>query len=122
LIAWPKFNGCQCWEPSGEDFLSPSLIEAECMRRSLSRDDFVVWLERFLPRLGERRPSTLFARATGSDRTDGKIAHLNGLNRSRAWCWRSLADSFAADDPRRRVTLDAARVHLHASLPHVAGD
>jgi hypothetical protein len=73
-------------------------------------------------RLGERRPSTLFAPATVSDRTDGKIAHLNGLNRSRAWCWRSLADSFAADDPRRRVTLDAARVHLHASLPHVAGD
>jgi hypothetical protein len=59
---------------------------------------------------------------TVSDRTDGKIAHLDGLNLSRAWCWRSLAAQWAVDDPWRAIALDAAEGHLSASLPHVAGD
>jgi hypothetical protein len=112
----------QAWEPSGDDFLSPVLIEAECMRNVLSTADYGRWLERFLPRLADRQPATLFRPATVSDRTDGKIAHLDGLNLSRAWCWRSLAESMAATDPRRRIAVDAAKAHLHASLPHVAGD
>lgn len=113
---------CQAWEPGGDDFLSPALTEAECMRRMLSASEFQEWLARFLPRLGEREPKTLFEPAIVSDRSDGKIAHLDGLNLSRGWCWRSLASAWPDTDPRRAIALDAADVHLAASLPHVAGD
>jgi Protein of unknown function (DUF2891) len=113
---------CQAWEPGGDDFLSPALMEAECMRRVLSASDFLNWLDRFLPRLGERQPMTLFEPATVSDRTDGKIAHLDGLNLSRGWCWRSLANVWPDTDPRRTIALDAAEAHLAAGLAHVAGD
>lgn len=110
------------WEPGGDDFLSPALIEAMCMRSVLAAKDFERWLGRFLPRLGEKEPATLFTPATVSDRSDGKIAHLDGLNLSRGWCWRSLASTIGSNDPRRRIALDAAKTHLHASLPHVSGD
>jgi hypothetical protein len=113
---------CQAWEPGDDDFLSPALMEAECMRRILSAKVFEEWLEKFLPRLVSREPRTLFEPATVSDRTDGKIAHLDGLNLSRAWCWRSLALTWREDDSRREIALDASRLHLSASLPHVAGD
>jgi hypothetical protein len=113
---------CQAWEPGGDDFLSSALMEAECMRNVLSAADFSRWLDRFLPRIARREPATLFRPATVSDRTDGKIAHLDGLNLSRAWCWRLLAGSMAFGDARREIALDAAKTHLHASLPHVAGD
>lgn len=121
--AWYRNDaGCQAWEPGGDDFLSPALMEAECMRRVLSASEFQDWLERFLPRLAERLPTTLFEPATVSDRTDGKIAHLDGLNLSRGWCWRSLANGFPDTDPRRAIALHAADVHLQAGLSHVAGD
>jgi hypothetical protein len=113
---------CQAWEPGGDDFLSPALIEAECMRRALSAADFPAWFARFLPRLAAGEPATLFAPATVSDRTDGKIAHLDGLNFTRAWCWRSLAAALEPGDPRRRLMEDAAGRHVEASLSHVAGD
>ncbi|HEV7595401.1 MAG TPA: DUF2891 domain-containing protein [Gemmatimonadaceae bacterium] len=113
---------CQAWEPGGDDFLSPALMEAECMRRILSASEFRDWFDRFLPRLGERQPATLFEPAIVSDRTDGKIAHLDGLNLSRAWCWRSLATVWPDADPRHAIALDAADVHLEAGLAHVAGD
>jgi hypothetical protein len=112
----------QAWEPSGDDFLSPTLMEAECMRRVLNATDFREWLERFLPRVGEREPKTLFEPAIVSDRTDGKIAHLDGLNLSRGWCWRSLAIVWPDADPRHGIALDAAEAHLAAGLPQVAGD
>lgn len=113
---------CQAWEPGGDDFLSSALIEAVCMQRLLSRAAFRHWLLRFLPRLAEGEPATLFTPVTVSDRTDGKLAHLDGLNLSRAWCWRSLAASFSDDDPRRRSAEAAADAHLEAGLPHIAGD
>jgi hypothetical protein len=119
---YSKDSDCQAWEPGGDDFLSPALMEAECMRRVLDEDDFSSWLDRFLPQLGVREPITLFQPATVSDRSDGKIAHLDGLNLSRAWCWRSIAASWPAGDPRRSIALDTAEMHLAASLPHVAGD
>ena len=80
---------CQAWEPGGDEFLSPALIEALCMARA-HEALFPSWFEQFLPRLAARQPATLFAPAIVSDRSDGKIAHLDGLNLSRAWCWRSL--------------------------------
>ena len=113
---------CQAWEPGGDDFLSSALMEAECMRRVLPADAFKGWLTQFLPRLADGAPATLFAPATVSDRTDGKIAHLDGVNLSRAWCWRQLAGTLTAEDPRHAVMLDAAARHLDASLTHVAGD
>jgi hypothetical protein len=113
---------CQAWEPGGDDFLSSALMEAECMRRALDADEFSPWLDRFLPRLADRQPETLFAPAIVSDRSDGKIAHLDGLNLTRAWCWRSIASSWPVSDPRRSIALEAAETHLAASLPYVAGD
>ena len=114
---------CPAWgEPSGDDFQSSTLIEAECMRRLLPPNEFLPWFDRFLPLLSEKQPATLFRPATVTDRTDGKIAHLDGLNLSRAWCWRSLGEALPASDDRRAVALDAARDHLTAGLPHITGD
>ena len=113
---------CQAWEPGGDDFLSSALMEAECMRRLLPPDRFLTWFGRFLPHLTSARPATLFAPAAVSDRSDGKIAHLDGLNLSRAWCWRGLATALPPEDPRRVLMGQAAALHLDAGLPHVAGD
>ncbi len=112
---------CQAWEPSQDDFLSSALIEAECVRR-LARDDFRAWFARFLPRLSKREPASLFTPATISDRSDGKIAHLDGLNLSRAWCWRSLANALDASDPVQALAFEAAERHIAASIGEVAGD
>ena len=113
---------CQAWEPGGDDFLSSALMEAECMGRFMPRAEWAAWIDRFLPHIVERRPRTLFEPVTISDRSDGKIAHLDGLNLSRAWCWRGLAARWQASDPRRAIALEAAERHMAASLPHVAGD
>jgi hypothetical protein len=101
---------CQAWEPGGDEFLSPALIEALCMRKAMGGEGFAEWFALFLPRLDQGEPAALFTPAFVSDRSDGKIAHLDGLNLSRAWCWRALGRPEAAD------------AHLEASLPHVAGD
>lgn len=112
---------CRAWEPGGDDFLSSALIEAVCMRRATGNDgQFRPWLAGFLPRLAAREPRSLFTPAFVSDRSDGKIAHLDGTNLSRAWCWRGIAA--ALDPPLREIALAAAEEHLDASLPHVAGD
>jgi hypothetical protein len=112
----------QAWEPGGDDFLSPALMEAECMRRVMSGAEFGKWIDRFLPRLERREPTRLFTPAIVSDRSDGKIAHLDGLNLSRAWCWRALAQTWPLTDARHGIALEAAETHLAASLPYVAGD
>jgi hypothetical protein len=113
---------CQAWEPSGDEFLSPALMEAECLRRMLPTVEFARWFAAFLPRTAEREPATLFTPATVSDRTDGKIAHLDGLNLSRAWCWRGIASALPAADPARAVALEAAETHLASAVEHVTGD
>jgi len=113
---------CQAWEPSGDDFLSSALVEAELMRRVLAPDAFRAWFAAFLPRAGAGSPAALFTPARVSDRSDGKIAHLDGLNLSRAWCWRGIAAALSEEDPARALAADAARRHLEVALPHVAGD
>lgn len=113
---------CQAWEPSQDEFLSPTLMEAALMRRALPPADFTAWFRAFLPRLGDGQPATLLSPARVSDRTDGKIAHLDGLNLSRAWCWREIVDGLPDADERRAVMAQAAAVHLDAALPHVTGD
>lgn len=113
---------CQAWEPSQDEFLSPALMEAALMRRVLSSETFRAWFDAFLPALADGRPATLLTPARVSDRTDGKIAHLDGLNLSRGWCWREVVAGLPADDPRRTIGEKAAAIHLDAALPHVTGD
>jgi hypothetical protein len=113
-------RGCQAWEPGGDEFLSSALTEALCMRRAVGDDDFRRWFARFLPDLAAGEPRILFVPATVSDRSDGKIAHLDGLNLSRAWCWRQLAP--ALEPELAELARRTAGEHLAASLPHVAGD
>ena len=113
---------CQAWEPSQDEFLSPALMAAALMRQVMRPDAFEAWFTTFLPRLDRAEPATLFEPVGVSDRSDGKIAHLDGLNLSRAWCWREIASSLAVDDPRRPIVINAARIHLDAALPHVTGD
>ncbi len=113
---------CQAWEPGGDDFLSSALMEAECMRRVMLREEFTAWFMRFLPHAATEEPRTLFTPATVTDRSDGKIAHLDGLNLSRAWCWRSIARAFSSSHPVSQRALAAAHRHLAASLPYLAVD
>lgn len=101
---------CQAWEPGGDEFLSPALSEALLMRKALAAEEFAEWFAAFLPNKDEGDPATLFAPAAVSDRSDGKIAHLDGLNLSRAWAWKRLGEP------------EAAERHLAAALPHVTGD
>lgn len=110
---------CQAWEPGGDDFLSSALIEALAVAECRP-SHFAGWFATFLPRVEQRQPSSLFIPATVSDRSDGKIAHLDGTNLSRAWCWRRLAPLL----PEREADIarDTAEAHLAAALPHLAGD
>ncbi len=109
------------FEPSGHDFLSPALTEAELMTRLLPADEFGTWLGAFLPGIEGREPATLFTPAVVSDASEGQIAHLHGLNASRAWCWRRLAESLPSGDARVSPAAEAASTHLAAALPHVTG-
>ncbi len=110
------------WEPSGHDFLSPALTEAELMAQVLHAGEFADWLGMFLPGIEHGEPASLFTPAVVSDSSDGQFAHLHGLNASRAWCWRRLAESLPDGDPRIGAALAAARTHAEAALPHVEGD
>ena len=90
------------------------------MARVLPGPEFAQWFANFLPRLEQRQPATLFKPAFVSDRTDGKIAHLDGLNLSRAWCWRSLARLLPTE--QSRLADQAAEAHLAAAMPHISGN
>lgn len=122
-LAWySNDKHAQAWEPSQDDFLSPALMEAECMRRFLGGEAFRTWFDAFLPGAAQGDPATLFTPARVSDRTDGKIAHLDGLNFSRAWCWRSIAKALGETHPAIAPARDAAERHIAASIAHVTGD
>ena len=110
------------WEPSGMDFLSPSLIEAELMRRVFDRTTFAEWLAAFLPGFAAGEPRTLFAPADVADRTDAQLVHLDGLNLSRAWCMRGIAAALPDGDPRIAVARAAAEVHVAAGWRGMASE
>jgi hypothetical protein len=113
--------GCPAaWEPGGNDFLSPCLVEADLMRRVLPSGEFEAWLGRFLPGLTRGEPADLFHPARVADRTDPQIVHLDGLNLSRAWCMRNIAAALPPGDAAHMVLAAAADRHERASLPHVA--
>jgi hypothetical protein len=108
------------WEPSGADFLSPSLMEADLMRRVLQPAEFRAWLIRFLPGLPRGEPKILFTPAVVTDRSDPQLVHLDGVNLSRAWCMTSIAAALPKGDPARKVLADSAVRHAEAALRHVA--
>jgi hypothetical protein len=111
------------WEPSGADFLSSTLMEADLMRRVLPRDEFASWLAGLLPGLAHRVPGALFTPVRVADRTDPQIVHLDGLNLSRAWCMRGIAAALPASDGRAAVLRAAADTHLAAGLAGIgSGD
>jgi hypothetical protein len=108
------------WEPDGADFFSPSLMEADLMRRILPPAEYHAWFRRYLPDVAKGEPKTLFVPATVTDRTDPQIVHLDGLNLSRAWCLRGIAAALPANDPDRKALAESAARHAEAALPHVA--
>jgi Protein of unknown function (DUF2891) len=115
-------RSCPAWEPSQDEFLSPALMEAALMADVMPKEDFAAWLAAFLPQAARGEPATLFRPATVTDRTDGKIAHLDGLNLSRAWCWRRIVADLPAADALRVRAEAAIDAHLTSALGHVAGD
>ena len=92
------------------------------MARVLPAEEFGPWLAAFLPGLASGSPASLFTPVVVSDSSDGQIAHLHGLNLSRAWCFRRLAETLPPGDPRIPACTEASRRHAEASLPHVVGD
>lgn len=107
------------WEPGGDEFLSPVLTAALLMSRLMPRTDFAAWFDQLVLANGwvERECNPV----TVSDRSDGKIAHLDGLNLSRAWCLRGINRALGASDASALIE-QRAQAHLQAALPHVAGD
>lgn len=113
-------RACPGWEPGGDEFLSAAMVEALCMYRHLDDAAFRDWFAKFLPNAERGEPASLFTPAFVSDPSDGKIAHLDGFNLVRAWCWRSIAPALSpALAERARAT---AQAHLDASIAAVAGD
>ncbi len=108
------------WEPGGEDFFSPALMEADLMRRVLPADRFATWLDGFLPGLARGEPKALLTPAVVTDRTDPKLVHLDGLNLSRAWTMSAIAAALPESQPARAVLTKAAAAHEEAGLAHVA--
>lgn len=108
------------WEPSGQDFLSPALTEADLLRRVLPATDFPAWFGRFLPAL-PTEPAGLLIPVEVRDPTDAHQGHLYGLNLTRAWQLRALASALPVVDVRVGALTRAADRHLAAALPHVSG-
>ncbi|HEY6005724.1 MAG TPA: DUF2891 domain-containing protein [Anaeromyxobacter sp.] len=110
------------YEPSGEDFLSPCLAEADLMRRVLPQKVFASWLSRFLPAIPRDGGAAWLPEGVVTDRSDPKLAHIDGLNLSRAWMLEGIASALPSRDARVAALRAAARVHAEAALPAVTGE
>ena len=110
------------WEPSGTDFLSPTLVEAELMRRVLDAAAFGAWLSGYLPGFAQGTPHNVFSPADVTDRTDPQLVHLDGLNFSRAWCLRGISHALPDGDSRVAVARAAADRHVAAGWEGLASD
>lgn len=110
------------YEPSGEDFLSPCLGEADLMRRIRDRRDFARWLAAFLPQIPKDGSSAWLAPAEVTDPADPKLAHLDGLNLSRAWMLDGIASALPEADRRLPALRAAALAHRNAGLAGVTGE
>ena len=110
------------YEPSGQDFLSPCIAEADLMRRILPEGEFADWLTGFLPSIPTTGGAAWLPLGVVTDRTDGKLAHLDGLNISRAWMLEGIAAGLPEGDPRIPALLEAAAEHGDSGLASVTGD
>jgi hypothetical protein len=110
------------YEPSGEDFLSPCLGEADLMRRVLPSDEFASWLRTFLPQISKAKNDEWLRPVVSPDRSDPKLAHLDGLNLSRAWMLEGIADALPKNDKRVPRVRAAADAHQSAGLAAVTGE
>ena len=116
-------RGCNLgFEPSGQDFLSPCLAEADFMRRIMAPSKYAAWLGGFMPELPLEPRSDWLPLAVVTDPTDGKLAHLDGLNLSRAWMLEGIARGLPTDDPRVAVLQEAAERHAHSGLASVSSE
>lgn len=108
------------YEPSGEDFLSPCLMEADLMRRIMRREDFAAWLTAFLPLIPQDGRGDWLAPGVVLDPSDGKLVHLDGLNLSRAWAMEGIAAALPEADPRRPALLASAALHKESGVASVS--
>jgi len=109
------------YEPSGEDFLSPCIGEADAVRRILRPDEFAKWLGDFLPRIPTTARTDWLPIVVSPDPSDPKLAHLDGLNLSRAWMLEGIVSGLPANDPRRASLIATAEAHRRAGLAAVTG-
>ncbi len=110
------------YEPSGEDFVSPCLAEADAVRRVLTPEEFAAWLGPFLPMIALDRTAAWIAPAVVTDPTDGKLVHLDGLNLSRAWMLDGIASGLPATDPRVASLRGASKAHGDSGIKAVSGE
>jgi len=110
------------YEPSGQDFLSPCIAEADVVRRVLPPVEYAAWLGGFLPHIPRDGSAEWLPLGVVTDRSDGKLAHLDGLNLSRAWMLEGIASGLPEGDPRIPSLLAAARVHAASGLASVTGE
>jgi Protein of unknown function (DUF2891) len=110
------------YEPSGQDFLSPCLAEADFMRRVLDKQAFREWLSGFLPGIPLNPVTQWLQPGVVTDRADPKLAHIDGLNLSRAWMLEGIAHGVGPDDRRSSALLAAANNHRESALPSVTGE
>ena len=110
------------YEPSGEDFLSPSLAEADLLRRILAPGEFAAWLKQFLPGIPAGGDAGWLKPGIVTDATDGKLVHLDGLNLSRAWMLEGIAQGLPQKDSRVRSLRAAAAIHRQAGLDAITGE
>jgi hypothetical protein len=115
-------NAPLAYEPSGEDFLSPSLGEADAMRRVLTQPEFAKWLSDFMPQIPTTAKTDWLPVAVSPDPSDPKLAHLDGLNLSRAWMLEGILSALPQDDPRRPALQATADAHRRAGLAAVTGE
>jgi len=114
-------NCPMAYEPSGEDFLSPCLAEADVMRRVLAPPEFGRWLKDFLPQVPETAKADWLPVVVSPDPSDPKLAHLDGLNLSRAWMLEGIISVLPSNDRRRPALVAAAEAHRRAGLEAVTG-
>ena len=110
------------YEPGGEDFVSPCLGEADAMRRVLPPNEFGKWLDGFLPQIAKKADTKWLPIAVSPDPTDPKLAHLDGLNLSRAWMLEGILSALPPNDPRRAALAATAEAHKRGGLAAVTGE
>ena len=110
------------YEPSGEDFLSPCLMEADLMRRVLSEVEFSAWLGAFLPQIPNDGSADWLAPGIVLDASDGKLVHLDGVNLSRAWALEGIASALPEGDPRIASLMASADLHREVGIAAVSDE